>query len=750
MKRAVAYAGVAAAMLTLLAGLARRVDGLEPGLAAQYADDSHLDPGRGVDGAALRRTLTRIDAPPFSTALANTWQSPSPTAFSVTWTGQLSVFEAGTYSLAVNADAGTSLFVDGRTIFDNVQHPDDQFSFGEAALSRGSHTVFISYANRGDAPRLELLWRRNAAPYAAIPGQLLRPRRAGELRVRWASLLEDAPVAFGWFWAAFLAIVGVVGVRSIVRAAIRSLRRAHLWRELRWILAGSLALSLTGFWWGLPAAWVPIELTPTFVLDGLAHHFSQGWYDAYPPLHYYILAAAISPMLVLQSVAGVDIYGVTGHTIMVIIFRLVSVMAGAGIVVCVCLVGREIFGDRAGLFAAAAFALTTPFVFYSKTANVDVPYLFWFSVSMVFYIRLVERLALVDFLGLAAAAACAVCTKDQAYGFYVLVPFVVVERVWRHNRQKGTPRALLRALIDARVLAAAATAAVLFAAFHNLLFNFDGFKGHVAFIIGPGSDTYRIFEPTLAGRRQLLELTVHLVQQSMGWPLFVFGVVGTIAALVSNKRVLTICLLVPVVSYYLFFIDVILYNYDRFVLPMCFVMAVLAGFLTDQALVRAGRARAIVGAMVALAFAYTLLYSSTVDVLMLRDSRYEAERWMTKNVGGQLVGVTELPELIPAVSDFRTAGVATIEELEEQRPRYVVLNADYARAAAPGTPWAALVDGVEQGTLGYHPVAHFRSAPPWPWLPGAHADLVGPRQETVVFSVLRDVNPTIDIFEREP
>jgi hypothetical protein len=31
-----------------------------------------------------------------------------------------------------------------------------------------------------------------------------------------------------------------------------------------------------------------------------------------------------------------------------------------------------------------------------------------------------------------------------------------------------------------------------------------------------------------------------------------------------------------------------------------------------------------------------------------------------------------------------------------------------------------------------------------------HADLVGARQETVVFSVLRDINPTIDIFEREP
>jgi hypothetical protein len=260
---------------------------------------------------------------------------------------------------------------------------------------------------------------------------------------------------------------------------------------------------------------------------------------------------------------------------------------------------------------------------------------------------------------------------------------VVVERVWADNRRRELRRALLRAFVDARILAAAATAAVLFAVFHNLAFNLDGFKGHIAFITGPGSETYRIFEPTLAGRWELLELTVRLIRQSMGWPMFLLGAGGTVAALASHRRVLAVCLLVPVVSYYLFFIDVILYNYDRFVLPVCFVMAVFAGFLMDESLARAGRAPAIARAVVTLVFAYTLLYASTVDVLMLRDSRYEAERWMTAHVRGELVGVTELPELIPAVADFRTTAVATIEELRQQQPRFVVLNADYARAAEP-------------------------------------------------------------------
>ena len=43
--------------------------------------------------------------------------------------------------------------------------------------------------------------------------------------------------------------------------------------------------------------------------------------------------------------------------------------------------GRHAFGRRQGLWAAGIMALTTPFLYYAKTANVDVPYLFWFALS---------------------------------------------------------------------------------------------------------------------------------------------------------------------------------------------------------------------------------------------------------------------------------------------------------------------------------------------------------------------------------
>ena len=38
-----------------------------------------------------------------------------------------------------------------------------------------------------------------------------------------------------------------------------------------------------------------------------------------------------------------------------------------------------------------------------------------------------------------------------------------------------------------------------------------------------------------------------------------------------------VVLLAPVMSYYLAFINVILYNYDRFVLPICLILAIFGG-----------------------------------------------------------------------------------------------------------------------------------------------------------------------------
>jgi len=314
-------------------------------------------------------------------------------------------------------------------------------------------------------------------------------------------------------WSEWLAVACLIAVAAILawRGATRIKRvfeTNDLWRPLRWILLGSLVLNVLGIWWGLPGKWVPIELLPEYVVGGLRQHFSRGWFDAYPPLHYFVLSIVMSPFLWLSWCGRLAFDNV--YTLVVFLDRLVSVAAAVGTVAATCAAGARAFGQRQGLWAAGIMSLTTPFVYYAKTANLDVPYLFWFAVSLVFYLRVLQEGSLRDFIWFATFATFSVCTKDQAYGLYLLMPIPIVVEIWRRNREAGQSQPLTRALTDRRLWIAAGTSAVLFALIHNVVFNWNGFVEHVRLLTGSGSVPFRVFEPTFAGRWRLLLLTLGL------------------------------------------------------------------------------------------------------------------------------------------------------------------------------------------------------------------------------------------------
>jgi hypothetical protein len=641
----------------------------------------------------------------------------------------------GDYTFSTGAATPATIVVDGQPVT------------GPVYLTAGAHGLLIEREYPDGVQPLSLRWSRNGGSTEDVPKWALRPRKVrGIARLGIDAGLVVALAASEWVWVGLLVAIAALAAGAGLSRIRTSLARVVDWRTLRWILAASLLLNVAGIGWGLPGTWVAIELKPQYILGALEQHFSHGWFDAYPPVHFYVLSTAWSPLLLLKYLGRLTFETPVEYSLLVVVSRLVSVAMAAAIVAAACVCGTRAFGRRAGLFAAAIVASTTPFLYYAKTANVDVPYIFWWTLSMVCYLRLLERGRTRDYVLFGAAAALSVCTKDQAYGLYLLVPLVLLEQIWRTNRQAAVDRAFLRALFDGRLIAGAIASAVLFVIANNILFNLSGFIAHVQFITGPGSAAYRVYEPTLAGHLALLRTSVRLTELSMGWPLFFVSVVGLLIAFATpSQRRVAIWLVVPVVSYYLGFINVVLYNYDRFMLPVCFILAIFGGLALARLLsFRWG------SAVPAIAFAYTLLYAATVDVLMLRDSRYEAEQWMAAHVAPtDLVAVSGLHEYLPRIDAYHLEEIATVPDLRQEHPEYVVLNADYARAVPLDTEWGQMIAGLQQHTLGYRRVAQFRHPAAWPWLPGGHPDLVGARQETIVFSTLRNINPTIEIFQRE-
>jgi hypothetical protein len=341
-----------------------------------------------------------------------------------------------------------------------------------------------------------------------------------------------------------------------------------------------------------------------------------------------------------------------------------------------------------------------------------------------------------DYIGLAVTAALAVCTKDQAYGLYLGMPVALVV-------SKGLNR---------RMLLAGAVSIAVFLLADNVIFNFSGFVDHVRFIVGPGNEGYRVYEPTIAGRLQLLGMTLRLVKWTWGWPFLLMSAAGMALALRDGEtRRAALWLLLTSITYYFSFIDVILYVYDRFTMPIALVLALFGGVAFER-LLAASRARPARAAVAAAVFAYTLLYSSQVDILMLRDSRYSVERWLadqTFTPPDDLIASDIIEPYLPRFGGYRVADVQTIHDLQMAAPKLFMLNVDYTRGERADSPAGAMIAALEAHTIGYTKVLRARTPSPWPWLPDAHPDLCGDRTEPVFVSNLRYINPTIEVFQHD-
>ncbi len=512
------------------------------------------------------------------------------------------------------------------------------------------------------------------------------------------------------------------------------------------ILALSAALNLAGIWWGLPASndWAPDEIFPQQVLTGLESHFAHGWYDRYPPVHFYLLSLLYAPFLVLYRANILHPAPDAMNLLFYYIGRFLSVAMAAASLVLVFKIGREILDRRAALFAALITALIVPFPYYAKTANLDVPYLFWFLWSLYFFVKIVKTQQAKFYIFFALTAALSICTKDQAYGLYILAPALIVWADRRAAAADGRPRLhrpFFRSLLRLKYVGMAASGAATFILAHNLLFNWSGFIQHVRLIVGPASQDYRMFPATAGGHLKLLGLTLNEIRFCLGWPILIICLAGLVLAIVErpkNFRLLVLALFG--LSYYVFYIAVIRYNFDRFNLPIAILLsffggravAALDGFRPPWRVI----ARTAAGA----AFVYSFSLAASVDILMVKDSRYAVERWLHAHVPqGTRIAAVGLPNYLPRLDGYAWRSIEPrLAALEGPvKPDYVVLNTRYSSLFADGSPERRFFEEFHDIGLGYR--LAYRYQTPLGWLP---------LRTEGVRSNLALTNPEIEVYER--
>jgi 4-amino-4-deoxy-L-arabinose transferase-like glycosyltransferase len=637
------------------------------------------------------------------------------------------------YRLVVHATTGVRVELDGATIID----PDAVRREARVQNSRGLHELRVRLTGDDAARAPRLLWARGDATPLDVPRVLLVSDVVSQAEMRqriWlAALAPYAPLA--------LSLLGLALVTLAGAAVLRRTFDAGLGPAWIWIAVG--VLFGTGLLWGLPDpyGWAPDELNPAAARDALDMRFGGGWATLYPPLHFALFAAADAPFFLFIALGLGEFTDLRFYTFMYVAGRALSLAMALGIVAMTFSLAREIAGARAGAIAAAVLVAALPLTYYAKTANLDVPYVFWMTLSMVFFSRAVRDGRARDFYLLALTATIAVCTKDQAYGFYVLPALYMIVGRWlpRASARRGIPPARVLAGMAALVIAGVVI-------LHNVPFNARGFVEHLRIMAGPGSERFRMFEPTLAGHAGLFVSAFRQIAEGMSWPLFLAAIAAVIVAIRTRHAAIT-WLLLPVASYYLTLIAVVGYHYDRFFLGAFVLLAIAAGWWIDR-WTRAGVAfRRWRLALAGAAFVYAFTRVIALDVLMVRDSRYEVERWMVARAGSDdrvvAAGVqTYLPRRSRVLYQVIAQDVA---ELDGVRPEYVIVNPGFSARREPDSRRHEMYDALRSGAAGYDLVLQHRTRLPWSPL-NLERRFVDPDHDQ--FSNLTKINPLIEIYRR--
>jgi len=312
----------------------------------------------------------------------------------------------------------------------------------------------------------------------------------------------------------------------------------------------------------------------------------------------------------------------------------------------------------------------------------------------------------------------ALCPKDQPYGLYLLAPLPMIYFDAGRKRRAAPNLSWVRSLWDRKYLWAVLLGAGLFALLHNFAFNFQGFLRHVSLITGGASESYRIFPHSISGEIKLLGLTVRQIQGSLGWPLFFLCLAGLAIVLVRKKES-SILRSLPVfaLSYYLTYIALILFNCDRYNLPLCLLLSFFGGRAISAIWDAApARFRSAEIAILAIVFVFSAFSSLSVDALMIADSRYGVERWMDRNIPSEaVIGLAGPVEYAPRQNSFHWVSLPlSLAEFQKgPKPDYIVFASAYGQGFAEGTPEREFFSRFAAAGDKYKLVLRSRTDLPW-------------------------------------
>jgi hypothetical protein len=336
-------------------------------------------------------------------------------------------------------------------------------------------------------------------------------------------------------------------------------------------------LILPGLFWGLPSAISPQDDAP-FPLGPLFFfaEYSKSHLDIiYPAFHQLLLVPLYAIAFGVYWLAGgishlssTWPYGLRNvsafFSVLLILTNLVSaIMAVLLLRACFPFVERS----RKWLwFALLIIGTNGVFVYYARVGNLDLPYNFWWALTLVglWHYLIAGSPARTSLVPAGITAALAAGSKDQAAGLIIGAGFLLLLFA-------PAASASLRDRIRNAFIFSLTVVVVYF--IFAILPQPIRWWNHARFVTSPHAPTQIPF--SAAGELQIFWVTLQQLRNVFGISLLALAVLGAVYLFRSGRGLEFWILTLPLIGYYVVIIAKTRVAYPRFMLPFIFPMVVL-------------------------------------------------------------------------------------------------------------------------------------------------------------------------------
>lgn len=407
------------------------------------------------------------------------------------------------------------------------------------------------------------------------------------------------------------------------------------------ILFVSFLLNIIGINWGSTGyiPWHDDSIAGITTVREMPNIFGK-WTYKYPPLQFMINSIFYKPLTEKWENNPIDVQDSNNNlkkqvlnfdriNILILISNVISALMATAIVYIIYRTATVIFEDElAGLLSALSLSFCQLFVLFSHLGNIDIPAMFWFSLGVLFLSKLAYSGKWLHFIFAGLFFSFSVSTKDTMPSYIVGLIFLATVYLIKKDWEQRGIKSLLN-IVDVKPVVAAMVFLLSYAFINGMFTHLDVYMERVG--IWLGGRGVKGWDKDFTGQIPLLMRTLKLLCSAFGWPLSMVLFISSIYCIIKYK--LKACFgILPLVCFYLIVTVNIRFIHDRYLIPTLGCLALLIGKgLADW--LRVQRLNLYIRIIpVTLIFILSFMYCLALDLELVNDSRYKAEKWFAQNI----------------------------------------------------------------------------------------------------------------------